>query len=108
MKKYDIKDMIRGWFVGNFEPTTFKTKDCEIACQNYKAGDYEQKHVHKIATELTLIIKGKVIMNGQEFNEGDIIVLDPGEATDFKAVTDVTNIVVKMPCVKGDKYLVND
>ena len=106
MKKYEIKKMVRGWFVGNFEPTAFETKDCEVACQNYKAGDCEKRHVHKIATELTLIIKGKAIMNGQEFNEGEIIVIDPEEATDFKAVTDVTNVVVKVPCVKEDKYLV--
>ncbi|MCW8965850.1 MAG: hypothetical protein OQK82_04065 [Candidatus Pacearchaeota archaeon] len=107
MKKYRLNEMARGWFVGDFEPSAFKTKDCEVALQQFKEGDYEQKHIHKVATELTLIVKGKALMNRQECNEGDIIVLDKGESTDFKALTDVTNIVVKVPCAKGDKYIID-
>ena len=92
-----------GWFVGDF-PSAFSTKDAEVACKKYKKGAIESRHVHKVATELTLIMKGKVLMNGTEYNEGDIIVMEPGEATDFKALTDVTNVIVKIPSVVGDKY----
>ncbi len=108
MKVYHFKDMIRGWFVGNFKPTSFSTKDCEVALQKYKAGDYEAKHVHKIATEITFISKGQCLMNGVKYSEGDIIVLEPGDATDFKALTDVENIVVKIPSVKGDKHIIDE
>jgi len=108
MKVLKLDDMTRGWFVGDFEPTSFKTKDCEVGYRYYHAGDKEAKHVHKIATELTLITEGIVRMNGKEFKKGDIIVLSPGEATDFEAVTDATNVVVKVPCVMGDKYLVKE
>ena len=31
MRKFDFSIMKGGWFVGNFEPTAFKTKDCEVA-----------------------------------------------------------------------------
>lgn len=106
MKIYNFKDMIKGWFVGDFNPTSFSTKDFEVAVKIYKQGDSEQKHFHKIATEITLIKKGKVLMNQIEYKEGDIIVMEPGESTDFKALTDAENIVVKIPCVKGDKYIV--
>lgn len=107
MKKFNLKDMAkitRGWFVGDFEKAVFKTKECEVAYKTYRAGDYEKKHLHKVAIEITLIIKGKVIMNGVEHKEGDIIVMEPGEATDFKALTDAENVVVKIPSVIGDKY----
>lgn len=107
MKTYKYEDMIRGWFVGDFEPTAFATKDCEVACMKYKAGDGEKKHVHKVATELTAVVKGRIVMNGIEYNEGDIIVIEPGEATDFKALTDAIDIVVKIPSVKGDKYVLD-
>lgn len=104
MKKYKFSDMKGGWFVGDFLPAAFSTKDCEVSCKVYKAGDYESRHMHKVATEITLIAKGKVQMNGNDYSEGDIIVMEPGEATDFLAVTEAMNLVVKVPSVKGDKY----
>ncbi len=107
MKKYSQKDMIKGWFVGDFSPSAFSISCCEVAHKEYKEGDYEEKHFHKIATEITLISDGRVLMNGVEYKKGDIIVMEPGEATDFKALTDVTNVIVKIPSVKGDKYLSN-
>jgi len=106
MKIYSMKNMTKGWFVGNFNPTSFSADSCEVAHKKYNAGDYEKKHKHKVATEITAVIRGKVLMNGVEYNEGDIIVIEPGEATDFKAITDAENIVVKVPCAKGDKYIV--
>jgi quercetin dioxygenase-like cupin family protein len=45
-------------------------------------------------------------MNGREYNEGEIIVIEPGEATDFEALQDTITTVVKLPCVKDDKYIV--
>lgn len=105
MRKFNSSEMIKGWFVGDFSPTAFLTKDCEVALKEYKAGDYESKHLHKVATEITLIVKGKVLMNEKEYKAGDIIVMEPGEATDFKALTDAINVIVKVPSIKGDKYL---
>jgi len=39
MKKYKLKNFTRGWFIGNFKPTLFSTKDFEIAIKQYKKGD---------------------------------------------------------------------
>ncbi len=64
----------------------------------------EERHVHKIATEVTLIVEGLVKMNGVIYNSGDVIVLEPGDATDFHVLEDTTNVVVKVPSVAGDKY----
>ncbi len=104
MKTFRLQDMKGGWFVGNFLPTCLKTPECEIACKHYGKGDTEERHVHKIATELTLIVKGSVKMNDVTYKAGDIIVLDPGNATDFYVLEDTINIVVKVPSVVGDKY----
>ena len=71
-------------------------------------GEKEAAHVHKVATELTMIVSGQVKMNGRVFAAGDIVVLKPGEATDFEALTDTTTTVVKLPSAKGDKYLVGE
>lgn len=106
MKTAKLENMIKGWFVGNFEPTLLRTNDVEVAVKSYKKGDYEEKHYHKIATELTVITRGRVKMNGIEYKEGDIIVMEPGEATDFECLEDGTqNVVVKIPGANDDKYL---
>ena len=43
-------------------------------------------------------------MNGIRYREGEIIKLDPGVSTDFKAITDTTTVVVKIPGANNDKY----
>ena len=106
MKVDKLKDMFRGWVVGNFDPSLWKTDDVEVAVKTYKKGDYEAKHYHKVATEITIISKGRVLMNNELYEEGDIITIEPGEATDFRATNDVITTVIKFPCVSGDKYLV--
>ena len=45
-------------------------------------------------------------MNGRELGPGDILVLQPGDAADFVALEPTTSVVVKLPSVPGDKYLV--
>lgn len=102
-----LEDMVKGWFVGNFDPTLCRTNDVEVAVKEYRAGDAEGKHYHKIATEITVIVSGTVRMNGVEYSKGDIIVMEPNEATDFEALTDAVNVVVKMPGANHDKYLVD-
>jgi len=108
MKISNLSDMKGGWFVGNFEPTLIKTNDVEVAVKAYKAGDYEKAHFHKVATELTVIIEGEVKMFNQIFKAGDIVIVEPGDATDFTAITDAKNVVVKYPGANNDKYLVEE
>ena len=105
MKLYKLNDMVKGWFVGLFKPTVFKTDAVEVGVKKYLAGDAEQYHYHKIATEVTLILKGKVEMNGIVYYSGDIIVIPPNESTDFKALKDTINVVVKIPGALDDKYI---
>jgi len=105
MKKNNLNKMFKGWVVGNFEPSVLKTDNVEVAVKKYLKGEYEPKHYHKIATEITVISQGKVNMNGVEYNNGDIITIEPGEVTDFSVLEDTVTTVIKLPCVKDDKYV---
>ena len=105
MKRFDLRDFIGGWFVGNFDPSIIKTSNFEVAVKSYKAGDSEKRHYHKEATEITVIVRGVVKMNGQVFSDGDVILIDRGESTDFNVMEDTDTIVVKTPSVIGDKYI---
>lgn len=98
--------MTKGWFVGKFTPTVLSTNDVEVAVKRYRNGDYEAPHYHKIATEITVIAAGRVRMNGTEYKTDDIIILSPGEVSDFECLEDHTvTVVVKHPGASHDKYL---
>ena len=106
MKVHNIKEFIKGWFIGPFSPTLLANDFFECALKRYRAGDKEAPHVHKKATEFTVIAEGTVKMNGVEYGRDSIIEIKPGEYSDFEALTDVVTFVVKIPAVPGDKYLV--
>ena len=100
-----MADMLKGWFVGDFEPTLYRTDRVEVAVKKYKAGDREAWHYHKVATEISVVIGGTVRMNGHEYAAGDVIVMDPGEGTDFEALEDTITAVVKIPGARDDKFV---
>jgi len=104
MKVAKLAEMHRGWFVGDFNPTVFQTQAAEVGVKHYAAGAQEERHHHKIATEITTILSGQVRMNGQDFFPGDIVTITPNESTDFQAITDAMTVVVKVPGVLDDKF----
>lgn len=105
MKVDQLSQMVKGWFVGGFSPAVVQTNDVEVAVKSYKAGESEAMHHHKVATEVTVIVSGRVRMCGREFGPGDIVTLQPNEPTEFEALTDAVNVVVKLPGAANDKYL---
>lgn len=101
----DLTKYKAGWFLGNFEPSLVKTKDFEIAVKHYKKGEKDPRHMHKVATELTYIAKGKCLFNDKLVEQGSIVQIAPGEFNSFVALTDVELFVIKFPSVPNDKYL---
>jgi len=106
MKIERLEDKEKGWIVGDFDKATIRTDECEVAAKYYKAGDKEPYHYHKIATEVTVIAVGEVIMRGERYGPGTIITIYPYEATDFLACEDTITLVYKNRSVPGDKYIV--
>lgn len=104
MRLHKLSGMTKGWFVGDFSPVVLPSTAAEVALKSYPAGAVEARHVHKVATEVTLIVSGRARMNDHVLEAGDIVLIEPGESTDFQALTEVTTVVVKTPSVAGDKY----
>lgn len=104
MQIYRLADMTKGWFVGDFAPAALRTGAAEVAVKSYRPGTVEPRHVHRLATEVTLILSGRARLNDAVHEAGDIVVMAPGEAADFEALTEVVTVVVKTPSVAGDKY----
>lgn len=105
MKRYNWTDFKGGWFIGDFSPSMFVTPNVEVCIKRYNAGDYDRSHYHKLADEVTMIVDGVVEMNGVQYHKNDILHIERGETTDFRALSDAITCVVKIPCVKNDKYL---
>lgn len=105
MKEFKLSEFVRGWLIGDFEPAIFKTKDFEFGIRVYKKGDKEDRHVHKVADELTVIVSGEFRMNDKVYESEDVIWILPGEAVDFECLESGATAVIKIPSVKGDKYV---
>lgn len=105
MRRANLNQFTRGWISGAFEGAFYSTPDMEFAIQTFKKGTKEASHCHKIATEITVIVKGKARMQDQILCEGDVVEISPGEYTDFEALEDTITAVVKHPGALNDKYL---
>jgi quercetin dioxygenase-like cupin family protein len=99
----NLKHYFKGWLVGDFNPCLFSSKDVEVGLKFYVAGEEEPNHVHRIVTEYTIVIEGIVEMKGQQFQEGDIVTMLPGESTSFKSITNSKILVIKTPSIPSDK-----
>ena len=107
MKTYNLKDFTGGWVAGDFDPTIIKTPDFEVSVKHYTEGEYQERHVHYLADELSIIVEGSARMNGKVYKKNDIILIEKGEPTDFYPLEDGTiTCVIKTPSAKGDKHFV--
>jgi quercetin dioxygenase-like cupin family protein len=106
MKILKLKDFTRGWMIGDFTPAILQTKNFEFGVKDYKAGDQEDAHLHKVATEFSVIVSGEFKMNDQILKKGDVLVMEPNDIANFSCISDGSTAVIKVPSVKGDKYLV--
>ena len=106
MKKFRIEDMKRGWFIGDFAPVALKSTNFEVGIGHHKKGEKWDKHFHKLATEVTVILKGKVEINNEIFVEGDIFIIDKNEVVEPLFLEQTDYVVVKTISDKNDKYIV--
>lgn len=104
MQLEHIKNFYRGWFIGNFDPSIFKTKDFEIGLLTHKKDEKWPKHYHALATEYNLLISGKMIIKQTNIEPGDIFIIEPNEIADPIFLEDCTILCIKTPSVPGDKY----
>jgi quercetin dioxygenase-like cupin family protein len=106
MKTHKLSDFNRGWVIGHFENSLLRTTDFEVAVITHYKGEQWAPHVHKVATEYNILLKGSMRMCGIELVAGDIFVVDPNEISDPIFHEDCQIVCVKTPSVPGDKYIV--
>ena len=104
MKKFRIDQAgDRGWFIGDFDGAVWRNKDFEVTYQKNPRSQ-TASHIHKIAHEITLVISGRQICNGQIFEAGDICMLEPGDISQIEYLEETEVVTIKVPSVPADKY----
>jgi quercetin dioxygenase-like cupin family protein len=103
-----MENMKGGWFIGNFEPTAFKTDQFEVCYKHHVKGEKWETHYHKEGTEINYLVEGKMIIQNKELNKGDIFILHPFEIANPKFIEDCTVLIIKTPSKPEDKFIIND
>ena len=106
MKKHNLSDFWRGWFIGNFEPSVLKTEAFEVGYLFHLKGEHWPDHYHKLGAEYNLLVKGKMIMNDEIISEGEIFIMEPNEVASPIFLEDCYVVCIKTPSLPGDKYMV--
>ena len=104
MKISNFKKMKGGWFVGDFLPTAFKTKNFEVSYKIHKKNEKWPHHYHKQSIEINLIIKGKMKIRSKILTSNDIFTLKKKEIADPTFLKDTHIICIKVPSSKNDKF----
>ena len=104
MKRYKLSDCgARGWFIGDFEGAVWRNKDFEVTYQKNPRSQ-TASHIHKLAHEITLVISGSQICNGQLFGPGEICMLEPGDISQIEYLEETEVVTIKVPSVPSDKH----
>ena len=105
MRRYNLKDSgARGWFIGDFDSAVYRTKDFEVTYQKNPRSQ-TASHIHKLVHEITLVIIGSQICNGEIFKAGDICVLEPGDISQIEYLEETEVVTIKIPSIPSDKHL---
>ena len=107
MKTYRFEDMKGGWYIGDFLPAAYKTKDFEVCYKKHTKGERWDSHYHKIGTEINFLVKGKMKIQDRIVRSGDIFILPPYEIADPEFLEDCEVVIVKTPSATQDKYVID-
>lgn len=105
MRRHRLGEFTKGWFIGNFNPSILKSSEVEVGVKFFEAGSLEPVHHQLTATEVSVLIFGRVRMGNIWLEPGDIVEIAPGIDCDFEAITDAALVVVKSPSLPDDKVL---
>jgi len=105
MEVRNLSEFLKGWFIGNFEPSMLKSLEFEVAIKSFSKGDFEPNHKQITAVEFTVVLSGEIEINDNKFYKNQIIRVNPGEIANFLALSDATVLCIKTPSIASDKVI---
>ncbi len=103
MKQYILDSFTKGWVVGDFTPSLFVNPHVEVAVKKFSKGQIEVSHKQLIATEITIVVSGQIMLGNRIFADNDVIEIPPKEFASFEALSDCALVCIKFPSLSNDK-----
>lgn len=107
MRVYDARVMRGGWYIGDFTPSVFRTKEFEVCVKHHPKDEDWPDHYHAEAIEINYLISGMMQVNDMYIGPGAIFVFEPFEVARPRFISDCVVVVVKVPSIPGDKIEVS-
>ena len=98
-----IEAMHRGWLIGDFTPSILRTSTFEVAYLHHKKDENWPAHVHFIADEYNVLIRGSMKLNNEELSQGDIFIIKKGMIVKPIFFEDCEILCIKVPSIPSDK-----
>lgn len=95
-----------GWYIGDFLPSAYTSKEFEVALKFHRKNTPWSKHIHKKVTEINLLVHGKMKIQNKLLKTGDIFIIEKGTISDPVFLEDCEVVIVKVPSIPGDKTMV--
>ena len=103
---HHVDEFVGGWFLGDFLPSLLRTTSFEVGLKTHKKGEQIASHRHNLLTEYTVVVKGRILINGRIMQEKEVFVLYPREGVVAEPLTEeVWLICVKVPSIPSDKEI---
>jgi len=103
METFHIDQMKQGWFIGDFEPSAFRTHGVEVCARLHQQGEKWQKHFHEHSYEVNFLKEGQMTICGETICGNSIFVIAPNEIADPEFLTNCFVVTVRIPYMVGDK-----
>jgi hypothetical protein len=106
MQVRNIEEMVGGWFIGNFDPAILKTEHFEVGYKLHRKGEDWPAHYHT-GMEYNFLISGKMEICGEVLEAGALFTIESMEVAAPVFLEDCQVVVIKVPSLPGDKYIVD-
>ena len=105
-RTWDVADFTRGWFIGDFQPSIIKTSEFEVAKLSHKKNEKWGFHYHSLATEINVLLKGSMTINGMDVSTNSIFICDKNQVACPIFNEDCDILCIKVPSKPDDKYII--
>ena len=102
MEFFDIRKMELGYFIGDFNPTVYRTNNVELSIKTLTAGTLDSCYYRKKDTQIVCVLSGTIECFERILGKGDIVSFRPGDMISLFALEDAEILITRLPGTKND------